>query len=265
VLGVFLMMLVPLSLSLYEGMKKGIHRIALLSMICGGLVATFSRGPWLSTIFATLVYLVTATRLSKGMFQFALIGGASFVVLVVTPLGDLILPYLPFFGAGTESAMEDYRVRLFHVSMEVFHEHPIFGDPQYLENPKMQVMRQGEGIIDMVNSYLAIALAYGLVGLALFIAPVSAALIHVTRNLSSLPPESSRLNAALCACVAGLMFSIVGVSQIHSVPYWIWILTGVCVGAWTLQPVPEPSGAGSRVEPRLSGNKRRGNGNAPKR
>jgi O-antigen ligase len=256
VLGVFLMLLVPLYLSIYGGMKKGFQRVALLLMICGGLVASFSRGPWLATIFAGLVYLLVATRLSKAIFQFALIGGAVSVVLLVTPLGDLILPYLPFLGAGTQSAMEDYRVQLFHVSMEVIQEHPVFGDPLYLKNPKMEVMRQGEGIIDMVNSYLDIALSYGLVGLAIFIAPVLAAWIHVTRNLSSLPPESLRMNAALCACVAGVMFSIVSVSQIYTIPYWIWILTGVCVGSWTAQSVPEPSAAGSLVAPRSPGKKR---------
>jgi hypothetical protein len=255
-LGVFLMLLVPLYLSIYGGMRKGFERVALLLMTCGGLVATFSRGPWLATIFASLVYLMVATRLSKAIFQFAFIGGAVFVVLLVTPLGDLVLPYLPFFGAGTESALEDYRVRLFHVSMEVFHEHPILGDPLYLTNPKMEVMRQGEGIIDMVNSYLDIALGYGLVGLAIFITPLLAALVHVTRNRSSLPPESARLNAALCAGVAGLMFSIVTVSLVYSIPYWIWILTGVCLGPWTAESVSEVSVAGSRVVPRLSRKKR---------
>jgi hypothetical protein len=255
-LGVFLMLLVPLYLSIYGGLSKGYQRVALLLMICGGLVASFSRGPWLATILASLVYLMLAVRISKAIFQFALIGGAAFCVLLVTPLGDLILPYLPFLGAGTQSALADYRVQLFHVSMEVFQEHPVFGDPLYLKNPKMEVMRQGEGIIDMVNSYLDIALGYGLIGLVIFISPVSAALVHVTRNMSSLPPESLRQNAALCASIAGLMFSIVTVSQIYAIPYWIWILTGVCLGAWTAEPASELSRAGSRVAPRVSGKKR---------
>ena len=73
------------------------------------------------------------------------------------------MPFVGHIGAETVS----YREHLFRVSLDVIQLNPIFGSPNFLM--QMEELRTGEGIIDLVNAYLAFALAYGLVGLGLFV------------------------------------------------------------------------------------------------
>ena len=73
---------------------------------------------------------------------------------------------IPFFGQSTDDASVDYRQRLAERSWELIQLHPFFGDPLVLT--KMEDLRQGEGIIDLVNTYAGITLFYGSIGLLRF-------------------------------------------------------------------------------------------------
>ena len=81
---------------------------------------------------------------------------------------------------------------------------PWFGDQQaYL---KMESLRQGEGIIDLINGYMIILLGNGFVGLVLFLGFVLIAALKA--NFVSIwarkrDPEFSTLGASLMACILG--------------------------------------------------------------
>ena len=81
----------------------------------------------------------------------------------------------------------------------------------------MEDLRQGEGIIDLVNTYAQVALFYGIVGLALFITPVLFAFFAAARQakrLRSQDPDFSSLGNTLAACEFGTLVFI-GTSSLN--------------------------------------------------
>ena len=77
---------------------------------------------------------------------------------------------IPYFGESTERASVDYRQQLAERSWELIQSHPFLGDP--LVKTKMEDLRQGEGIIDFVNTYAEVTLFYGSIGLVVFLAAI---------------------------------------------------------------------------------------------
>ena len=95
------------------------------------------------------------------------------------------------------------------MSWELIKQNPWFGD-QFVFR-RMEELRQGQGIIDIVNGYLFTALFHGLAGLAMLLAFFGASLLrglhgHVTwsREDAVLGPMS----ASLVACVIGTLVFI---------------------------------------------------------
>jgi O-antigen ligase len=100
-----------------------------------------------------------------------------------------------------------------------------------MEAPQLQEMVQGEGIIDIVNSYVGVALAHGLVGLALFAGAFAFAVwqtwtaMRACRN----DAEAHAIGRALLACMASVVVMIATVSSIAAIPMLYWMLAGMCV------------------------------------
>ena len=88
-------------------------------------------------------------------------------LLLASPAGRTIIDYLPFVGT-VDAGTVTYRERLFDISIEVIKQNPVLGAADVMQLPVMQQLRQGAGIIDIVNTYLLVALVTGLVGLSLF-------------------------------------------------------------------------------------------------
>ncbi|MCU0773472.1 MAG: O-antigen ligase family protein [Ideonella sp.] len=206
-------------------------RLAALTL-CVGLVASLSRGPWLGAVVALAVFALTGPdRLTRA----AKIGAGAVVAVAVmlsTGVGRQFIDLLPFIGT-VDSFNVTYRQRLFDVSMQVFWQHPVFGSFHAKLNPTMESLRQGEGIIDIVNTYLAVALRSGAVGLALFTGVFVLAIAGVVRSLRSIRDGDSDLHVlgrALLAALAGMMVIIVTVSPILAIPLVFWSLAGLGVG-----------------------------------
>jgi O-antigen ligase len=97
-----------------------------------------------------------------------------------------------------------YRERLFARSWQIIMDHPWFGDQQALS--KMEELRQGEGIIDLINGYVTILLNDGFVGLSLFLFFIVIGLFKAFRvsvATATSDPELSKLGACLVACILG--------------------------------------------------------------
>ncbi len=202
--------------------------------LAGGLLLSFSRGPWMGATIATALYVLTGPKgLSRGM----MVGAASVIglaFLAITPLGNKIFGFLPFFGGEIgESENLDYRARLFENGMRVIRENPLFGSTNYLEHPLMVELFQGQGIIDLVNTYIQVGLGYGFVGIFLFVMILASALWSALRAQAmtrQTDPQFSAIARAGFASMVGMMAVIATMSNVYQVEIFYWTFAGLCVG-----------------------------------
>ncbi|NJN00584.1 MAG: O-antigen ligase family protein, partial [Aquincola sp.] len=157
--------------------------IALIALLAGGIGAALSRGPWLGCAVALLIGLSFGPGASRRLVWIAALLPLLIAALLILPQGERIIDLLPFVGT-VEAGNVTYRAQLIDRALIVFWQNPIFGSLYFISNPVLEEMRQGQGIIDIVNSYVGVALAYGGIGLLLFIASALWALGHalVTRS-----------------------------------------------------------------------------------
>jgi O-antigen ligase len=96
----------------------------------------------------------------------------------------------------------------------------------------MQEMIQGQGIIDIVNTYLQISLNYGLVGLGLFAGfflAVLSGLHQCKKIISDKTSELYLLGRSLIATLTAVLVIIFTVSSIVTIPVIYWSLAGLGV------------------------------------
>jgi O-antigen ligase len=157
---------------------------------------------------AVLIYLAFAAlrpRALSGLLKAAGAAALLSIPLLLSSLGDRIARVLPFLG-GTVDTNILYRQRLFDRSWQIIQQSPLLGDPYALL--KMQDLRQGEGIIDLVNAYVVILLGNGYIGLFIYMSFVSIALVNawsVGRRLVQADSKFSLVGAGLVACILGTL------------------------------------------------------------
>ncbi len=204
---------------------------------CLGLVCAYSRGPWIGAV--TIYFAFSALspqgfpRLLKAAGGLIILAGA----ISLTPLGPRIMSVLPFMGGSVDSGSFSYRERLAARSWELIKEHPYFGDQ--LAYQKMEDLRQGQGIIDMVNTYAGIALNKGLIGLAIFLAFILTALVKAYRMAKAVAKSDNDLaliGASLVACVLGTLLMIENASFFLGYDKLFWVLSGLCAAYAHLRP-----------------------------
>ena len=173
-----------------QGFRQASGYALTLGLIGVGLLAPQSKGGWIGAglgIVALAAYRSTLAR--PGKFILASIFGGAFLyaALVFHPGED------PSQGSGV------YRTRLLQRGAEEFWRSPLFGDNPPSVIVRMQDLRQGEHIVDFVNSYLWFALTLGALGL---LAIIIAFLVPIVRawRLRRLRGERDRVNefAAFC-------------------------------------------------------------------
>ncbi len=204
---------------------------AVVSFVLIGLGASLSRGPWLAAAIALLIGISMGPGAARRLAWAAAVGAVGTAFMLMTPQGQTVVDYLPFVGS-VEPGSVTYRQRLFDQSMLVFWQNPLFGSLGYMFNPALESMRQGQGLIDMVNSYLAVALAYGLFGLVLFLAPFVYALSAcwlARRRIARIDPSSEALGRALFASLIGILIVIAAASSIIHIPIVYWLVFALCV------------------------------------
>lgn len=203
-----------------------IRKLTLLVLLLG-LIAPFSRGPWMGAIIMLIVLgllgktpVVTMVKIMIGTT--VLIG-----LMSVSESGKKILNMLPLIG-NTESETFDYRSRLLESAFNVANRTPLFGSDNYLEQPEMEVMRQGQGIVDITNTYLQVLLDSGYVGLFLFSALIlgTMAMLYKAIKLTN-DNELSSIGKGLLSALVGVALMIADVSSISFVPWMYWILLAI--------------------------------------
>jgi len=216
-----------------------------LGVLAAGSIATMSRGPWVGIAVMVGVFLLTGpAALSRLALASTL--GVLCLPLLLTPLGERIIDHLPFIGdVGKASVV--YRQRLFEISVGVIADRWLFGAFDYYLLPEMQPLKQGSAPIDIVNTYLQVALERGLAGLSLFVGFFLVVMRGVYRALRRLDDPSDEryvLGQALLATLAGILVTIVTLSSMAFVPWLYWIVAGMAVAyARMLAPAAAPTRA----------------------
>jgi hypothetical protein len=204
--------------------------LVVLGGLALGSLSAMSRGPWVGIAAGLMVTTLTGPGMTKrlGMVMLTIVGITA--VLLVAPFGDEIIAFLPFVGT-VETANIDYRQRLFEVSMNVFWDNRYFGNFMALKDPRMEEMRQGQGIIDVVNSYVGIGLSYGFLGITLFVVPFVVAMVsvlRVARKAEAYNPTVGLTGRALLGATVGILVVIGTASSIEFVPVIYWLMLGLC-------------------------------------
>ena len=136
------------------------------------------------------------------------IGVVVVTLMYFTPLKEAVLDRLPIIGTADQDTV-NYRQQLAEVSWHIIKQNPLFGDPfVYLQ---MDSLRQGQGIIDIVNGYIYTALFSGLVGLFLQLGVFAVALgsaFKTCRLMRANDLDSAFMGAALIACVVATLFFV---------------------------------------------------------
>jgi len=203
-----------------------------MGLLLIGLVAPLSRGPWLGAVATIGIFAATGLSGKQSLLKIALAATAIFLVLLATPAGEKMISYLPFVGS-VETSTLDYRERLLEVSIQVILQNPFFGAFNHLYSPAMQELKQGQGIVDLVNTYIAIGLSSGLIGLSLFCGVFISTAAGVLKRVISIRNEENELRIlgrSLVATIAGVMIIIFTVSSITIIPYVYWLVLGLGVG-----------------------------------
>ncbi|OYY92902.1 MAG: hypothetical protein B7Y41_14200 [Hydrogenophilales bacterium 28-61-23] len=227
-------------LFVHRAAGKVVQRIAVLLLIIG-LIAPLSRGPWIGAFVLWVVFLVTGRNALKRLAVLSIACVLGLGVLSALPGGNKIIDLLPFIGEVDKENI-DYRVQMIDSAQAVIDRHPWFGSPDFAVTPEMQAMRQGRGIIDIVNSYLLMALQIGYVGVGLFAGfflIVGWGVFGTLKRFAPMDSEEHLLGRSLLATLVAVMLIIFTVSPISVIPIFYWSISGLCVAYIRLCRRPE--------------------------
>jgi O-antigen ligase len=209
--------------------SKYVRRIG-LSLLIAGLLAPLSRGPWVGTAVLFIVFIVTGPNPVRRITSLALGGVIILPLISLLPGSERVINLLPFVGT-TEKSTVDYRENLITNSIIVIKRNPWFGSINYMETPEMQALYSG-GIIDVVNTYIGIALEQGFIGLGLFVSFFVLVVISIHRAMRSIVDKKSDaflLGQALLGTLSAVLVIIFTVSSITIIPIVYWSVAGLGV------------------------------------
>jgi O-antigen ligase len=173
------------------------------------------------------------------------------VVIALTPLGDKIVNLLPFIGGSTQDSSVIYRNQLLDRAVQVIQENPFLGDQNALL--RMQDLRQGEGIIDVINTYVDVLLSNGFVGLSLFLGFILIALFKSFATYKRITPvdrDAGMLGTSLVSCILGTLIMMADGSFGNGLERLFYVLAGLAAAyshlfrSRLLVPLDRPSVTG---------------------
>lgn len=175
---------------------------------CVAIFVTGSRAAWLTAFLVAALFALFRPHAARRLAGAAAVGTLLVAVMYVTPLKESVLDRLPVIG-NTDQDTVVYRQQVAEVSWMLIRQNPFFGDPFVARH--MGSLRQGQGLIDIVNGYIFTALFNGLVGLflqlsvfAIALWKASAALLR-TRGVDA---DSGLQGASLVATFVASLFFI---------------------------------------------------------
>lgn len=197
--------------------------------VWAGLISALSRAPWLTAVLVFFVYIILNKQGFSKLRKVVLVSLPIIGIALVSPLAPKIIDKLPFVGT-VDSFNVNYREQLAASSWELIKRNPFLGDPMFMDH--LENMRQGEGIIDLVNVYASIAMPYGGIGLFLFMGPFIWAFRSawkLSRKTLLIDTELSLLGAVIIACMIGTAFFMATGSFYGALPQFYYLVIGLAI------------------------------------
>jgi hypothetical protein len=210
---------------------------AFVPCLCAAILVSYARATWLMAAMLPVLGFALSPRRSGAAFK-SLMGAALLLGgLYASPLGTRIVDLLPLIGSGDQGTI-DYRQALAETSWQLIQQNPVFGNPfAYLQ---MENLRQGQGIIDMVNAYAGVAVFQGLVGLALYAGFFFTSVGGALGRLREARYESDDLAAMGAALVACMVATLVFMATVPGA-WFMWALAGILAAYSSIaEPAPSP-------------------------
>ena len=205
-------------------------------LLLGGTLVSYSRGAWLTAFLVVMFFAALRPDAKRALRPLLGACGLLVAVMFFTPLKESVLERLPFVGSADQDTIE-YRSQLAAVSWQLILQNPYFGDPfVYL---RMESLRQGQGIIDIVSGYLMTGLFNGLVGLFLLVSGFALALIRGLQAMVRLrrsDADGARLGAMLITCLAATLVFI----STANYETTIFVFSGSLFAYWATAESAEP-------------------------
>lgn len=244
VLGFVMMVALLMTSYVQRLVPPGGARIVLWLTMAMGLVAAMSRGPWVGAAVGLLVVALASTNpLGNGLKLIAASLGAS-VCLVMLPGGEKILNYLPWVGE-IDSGNITFREVLWQQTLLVIGKNPWIGSIDFSSAPEFDVIRQGSGFIDFVNSYVGVVLSHGLIGLGLYIVLILVALFPNIKNAIAgeiINNESALYSMAMLGTLVASIITIWTVSSIGQIaPLLTFVLGAGVANVWVYKSSAAPA------------------------
>lgn len=221
----------------YYQKKQGKFDLKWLVLIAG-LIASMSRGPWVGGVLLYVTFLITGKKAMSNLFKFSFTAIAVLIMFLPTSVGSKIVNLIPFIGT-TETGNIEYRQQLVDVSLKVIQKYPFFGS-NFWKDPDMEVMRQGEGIIDVVNAYLEVSLSIGIVGLFFFVGIFLSSLLLIFNGIKKskrLSEEYHIFGRCLFATLISSLFMIGSTGNALGLAALNWCFIGIAVTYWRIVDV----------------------------
>jgi len=226
-----------------------------LSVLGLGLISANSRSAFLVLPLGLVAWDFYRRR--YGALAIKVVGAAGVYVLAL-----FAAQFSAFFAAmvgqdsGTAST-SDYRVQLLHRGMEEIRKHPIFGQNLKSALDNLQDLRQGEGIIDLVNGYINYGLVSGYPGMvALGLAFISLCIAMLVAR-AKLQRNVMQVEAAACvfavAALSAVSCFFSGFGGPVSTSYYQMCAVGSAIWAMRAMAPAVRGAAGAPAAPALSG------------
>jgi O-Antigen ligase len=165
-----------------------------------GVFATGSRGAFGALLVAGGIYAVLSIR-NRALKALMMSGFAAAAMMAAVWLftGDHseVDPYGTF----------DYRQQLLSTSIEYIRDHLVFGDLDFLNSSHFAHLVQGQGIIDITNFYLQVALNFGMLGFTLFFSVMAWTVLVLLRGSLRASPDGNPCVAMLALVVGWLVLA----------------------------------------------------------
>lgn len=220
-------------LYLRRRVESRVARVCVPAVLVLGLLADYSRGPWLGAITIYIVFVAIGPKPLRGLLGLVGVSIVLIAVVSLTPLRDKIVSVIPFMGGTIDSKNIDYRKRLLDTAIPIIEASPMLGDSEALL--KMGNLRQN-GIIDLVNCYLEVLLNSGFVGLTVFLGFSLVALARarsVYARYRQSDPNLAALGLALLATVIGNLVML-WPSSLSTGGYLVYFSLGALCCAYAL-------------------------------
>lgn len=167
------------------------QHIGVLCLLGLGLALPQSRGALVGLLFAM-------TAMNIYLRRWAAVGGVAFLAIGIA-LATLVVPAESRLGSmlgksAETSGTADYRKDLFWRGLEEIRKRPVLGASETEVMANLEDLRQGEGIIDFVNTYLYVALVTGVVGLIPFVAGLAGQPLALWKIRRGLPPRGADID-----------------------------------------------------------------------